>query len=146
VLLSRCLSRLCDVYIGLLSTDTAAPTAINSIIDLISAPLCTIAIYILQAVCVLVSYTILPQSIHGYILENMSDALVPPKPKLLLMATSTATSADASMTCLKAELTGSGLVRLSVSGTLPSRIASIANAASNAPVHQHIHVCRCMHV
>jgi hypothetical protein len=71
---------------------------------------------------------------------------VPPNPKLLLIATSTATPAEAPMTCLKAELVGSGFVRLSVSGTLPSRIASIANAASSAPAHQHIHVDRCMHV
>jgi hypothetical protein len=62
---------------------------------------------------------------------------VPPNPKLLLMATSIATSAEAPMTCLKAELAGSGLERLRVSGTLPSRIASIAKAASSAPAYHH---------
>src|SRR5437879_6490648 len=66
------------------------------------------------------------------ILDRISAALVPPKPKLLDMAMLTSRFCALCGTRSRAVVT-SGLSRLMVGGTMPSRIASRQKMASTAP-------------
>src|SRR6185312_14345030 len=72
------------------------------------------------------------QEAEHHTLDRMSAALVPPKPKLLDMATSTLWS-RATLGTRSIAVVTSGLSRLMVGGTLPSRIASRQKIASTAP-------------